>query len=267
MKDVIFIKFGGSLITDKNSPLTPKIEVIHSLSDQLKTIKNKYPNLKIILGHGSGSFGHSVAKTYQTRTGVKTEEEWLGFSKVWFAARALNSVVMHALQEINLPSITFPPSTFLNTSNKLKNEIFISTIETALNANLIPVVHGDVIFDKKLGGTILSTEDIFIILTSYFQPKKILLAGIEPFVWEDFPINSKPIRLITPGTFHDINSKLHGSNSTDVTGGMFEKVRIMVELVNKYPGTSISIFSGTKPNCLIDEIENHPAGTLIISEN
>ena len=108
MKDMIFIKFGGSLITDKNSPLTPRYDVINSLTRQLKTIKNQYPDLKIILGHGSGSFGHSVAKTYQTRFGVRTEEEWLGFSKVWFAARALNSVVMKALQDENLPSITFP---------------------------------------------------------------------------------------------------------------------------------------------------------------
>lgn len=267
MKEVIFIKFGGSLITDKKRPLTPKTEVIKSLIKQLKIIKSQNPDIKIILGHGSGSFGHSVGKTYQTRSGVRTEEEWLGFSKVWFAARALNTVVMQALQDENLPSITFPPSTLLQTSNKSKNEIFIPTIDAALSANLIPVVHGDVIFDKNLGGTILSTEDVFIILTSYFQPKKILLAGIEPFIWEDFPYNSKPIKLITPESFENIKSKLFGSESTDVTGGMIEKVRIMVNLLNQFPETKISIFSGSAPNCLVDEINNHPTGTIIFSEN
>ncbi len=266
MKEVIYIKFGGSLITDKNQPLTPKTDVIRSLIKQIRTIKSQNPAIKIILGHGSGSFGHSVGKTYQTRSGVKTEEEWLGFSKVWFAARALNTVVMQALQDENLPSITFPPSTFLQTSNKSSHEIFISTIDAALNANLIPVVHGDVIFDSNLGGTILSTEDVFILLTSYFRPSKILLAGIEPFIWEDFPINSKPIKLITPQSFKDIKSKLFGSQSTDVTGGMVEKVRIMVNLLNKYPDAKISIFSGSTPNCLVDVINNHQTGTIIISE-
>jgi len=266
MKDLIFVKYGGSLITDKNHPLTPNLEVIDSLSKQLKKIITDFPDINIILGHGSGSYGHSVGKKYQTREGVRTPEEWHGFSKVWFAARELNSIVMQSLQNEDIPSITFPPSTFLSTSAKSKKEIFLSTIVAALNANLMPVVHGDVIFDMQLGGTILSTEDIFIILAENFHPSKILLAGIEPFIWEDFPENKKPIKRITTRSFEEFRSKLHGSSSIDVTGGMLEKVRIMIELLKKHPSTKISIFSGLTPDCLIHEFKNEPTGTLIISE-
>jgi isopentenyl phosphate kinase len=266
MKDIVFIKWGGSLITDKSKPFTPNLEVIDSLSQQLKIIIDENPELKIILGHGSGSFGHSVAKKFNTRSGVKTKEEWLGFSKVWFAARELNSFVMQSLQKQNLPSITFPPSTFLNTSNGIEKSIFLETITSALNANLVPVIHGDVIFDDTLGGTILSTEDIFIMLTKYFQPQKILLAGIEPYIWEDYPNNTKPIKIIKANTFDKLQTNLQGSSNIDVTGGMSEKVRIMTEIIKKYPKTKISIFSGLIPDCLIQEIEDKPIGTLIISE-
>ncbi len=266
MKEIIFIKWGGSLITDKSKPFTPNLEVIDSLSQQLKKITTERPELNIILGHGSGSFGHSVGNIFNTRNGVRTKEEWHGFSKVWFAARDLNSYVIQSLQQHNLPSITFPPSTFMNSSDGKENSIFLSTITSALNANLIPVIHGDVIFDDKLGGTILSTEDIFFMLTKYFQPNKILLAGIEPYIWEDFPKNTKPIKLIKTNTFDKLQTKLKGSSNIDVTGGMSEKVRIMTEVIKKFPKTKISIFSGLIPNCLIQEIEDKPIGTLIISE-
>lgn len=266
MKEIVFIKWGGSLITDKSKPFTPNLEIIDSLSQQLKKITTENPELNIILGHGSGSFGHSVGNKFKTRAGVRTKEEWLGFSKVWFAARELNSYVMQSLQKQNLPSITFPPSTFLNSSEGKENSVFLQTITSALNANLIPVIHGDVIFDDKLGGTIFSTEDIFFLLSKYFQPSKILLAGIEPYIWEDYPKNTKPIKVINTNTFDKLQSKLQGSSSIDVTGGMSEKVRIMAEIINKFPKTKISIFSGLIPNCLIQEIEDKPVGTLIISE-
>jgi isopentenyl phosphate kinase len=42
-----------------------------------------------------------------------------------------------------------------------------------------------------LGGTILSTEDLFTYLAGLLHPEQILLAGNEPGVWADFPKNSR----------------------------------------------------------------------------
>ena len=35
----------------------------------------------LIIGHGSGSFGHYMASKYGTRRGVNGPEQWMGFAK------------------------------------------------------------------------------------------------------------------------------------------------------------------------------------------
>ena len=38
MKDIIFIKWGGSLITDKDKPFTPNLDTIRTLANQIKKL-------------------------------------------------------------------------------------------------------------------------------------------------------------------------------------------------------------------------------------
>ncbi len=266
MKDLIMIKWGGSLITEKDKPFTPRLEIIQSLAKQIKRITEIKPDLKIILGHGSGSFGHAVASTFQTRKGVKTQEEWLGFSRVWHAARNLNEIVTQSLHEQNIPSITFSPMSFISSTNGKGTQFFQFPFEKAITSQILPVVHGDVLFDHILGGTILSTEDIFSYLSLFYQPQKILLAGIEDFIWADFPEKKVPIKTITPRNFNQIKNQIRGSSSVDVTGGMLEKVKLMLDLVKRSPGTKISIFSGLSPDSLIHEVFDNPTGTIIEME-
>lgn len=266
MNELIMVKWGGSLITEKDKPFTPRMEIIQSLAKQIKKLQEIKPDLKIILGHGSGSFGHAVASKYKTRNGVKTEEDWIGFSQVWHAARSLNFIVTQALHDQGLPAVTFSPSSFISSLNGKGFEFFQFPFERALSSNILPVIHGDVIFDHLLGGTILSTEDIFLFLSDYFQPQKILLAGIEDYIWADFPEKKFPIKSITPRNFEDIKTKIGESSSVDVTGGMIEKVKLMIDLVKQYPDTKISIFSGLSSDCLIREVLGEPSGTLIEME-
>jgi isopentenyl phosphate kinase len=263
MNDLIMIKWGGSLITEKDKPFTPRLEIIQSLAKQIKKITEIKPDLKIILGHGSGSFGHAVASKYQTRNGVKTEEDWIGFSQVWHAARSLNVIVTQVLQDQGIPAVTFSPSSFISASNGKGFEYFRFPFERALSSNILPVIHGDVIFDHLLGGTILSTEDIFLFLTGFYQPKMILLAGIEDFIWADFPNKKIPIKSITTKNYNNFKKVLGKSSSVDVTGGMIEKVKLMIDVVKKNPKTKISIFSGLSSDCLIQEVLGEPTGTLI----
>lgn len=43
-------------------------------------------------------------------------------------------------------------------------------IQAALEAGVVPVVHGDVSFDEELGGTVASTEEIFAFLAREMVP-------------------------------------------------------------------------------------------------
>lgn len=241
---LVFLKLGGSLITDKTRPMTPRMDVIENLADEIASAVTENPNLRLIIGHGSGSFGHEVADQYQTRSGGSGAAYWQGFVEVWAAARALNQLVIQSLTRANLPVLSFPPSAGIITQRQRLVSWDVQPIKLALYNGLIPVIYGDVVFDIELGGTILSTEELFIELTRSFCPDQILLAGKDHGVYADPGQPEKIIPLITPLNLVQIRPALAPSQAVDVTGGMLSKVEAMVALVNENPSLNINIFSG-----------------------
>ncbi len=71
---LVFLKFGGSLITDKQRPRAPRPEVLERLAGEIGRALKKHPDIRLVLGNGAGSFGHSSAKKYGTRQGVHTAQ-------------------------------------------------------------------------------------------------------------------------------------------------------------------------------------------------
>jgi isopentenyl phosphate kinase len=260
-----FLKLGGSLITDKNNPHTPRMEVIQRLAIEIAEVYRINPGLQLILGHGSGSFGHIPAKKWGTRQGVVTQDEWGGFVEVWKEANALNRLVMDALTDANLPVIAFSPvSSVLAKGGKII-QWELKPIQLALQAGLLPVIQGDVSFDFSRGGTILSTEDLFLFLSESFQPSRILLAGLEPGVWADFPACTRLVENITPDNVSSIQSALGSSAAVDVTGGMAGKVRESLAFVQAVPKVEVLVFSGQVFGTVRNVLLGSRLGTLIHS--
>ena len=277
MKELIFLKLGGSLITDKTQPYTPRLDVIEDIALQISTAIKNQPNLRLVLGHGSGSFGHVAASEYHTRDGFvprasplihreRDETEgnyWKGFAEVWYQASALNRFVMKALNKTNVPSIALPPSANVIASDGQVSIWETTAIRMALAAGLVPVIHGDVTFDEVRGGTILSTEDLFGFLARALNPQRILLAGLESAVWEDFPARTRKIATITPQSFDEIRAGVGQADGADVTGGMGAKVTQMLDLVQQNPELKIQIFSGAEPGSIGRALAGETLGTWI----
>lgn len=260
---LVFLKLGGSLITDKSKPGTARTDLLEQFSAELKTTLNADPDIRLLLGHGSGSFGHVPAKQFGTRQGVHSPAEWQGFTTVWHHAARLNRFVVDALQAAQLPAITFSPSACCTTDDGRISGWDTAPLRAALDAGLVPVVHGDVAFDRSRGGTIVSTEDVFAFLAQALMPERILIAGIEEGVWADFPDCTRLFTEITPASFPQIASALQGSAHTDVTGGMETKVKEMLELAVSIPGLSVRIFNGARPGALLKALLGAGSGTLI----
>ena len=264
--DLLLLKLGGSLITDKTRPRSARLDLIAQLAREINVTKSADPSLKIVLGHGSGSFGHVPAKRYGTRQGVDSAEGWRGFAEVWYEAATLNRIVMEALQHAGLPAIAFPPSAAITARDGQVAGWNLAPLVSALDAGLLPVVFGDVVFDQKRGGTILSTEDLFTYLAQRMLPKRILLAGIDPGVWYDFPTCTRLVAEINPGNWEGIAAALGDSAATDVTGGMRAKVGVMLDLVQNIPGLEVIIFGGEQTGNLSAALKGERLGTRITSE-
>jgi isopentenyl phosphate kinase len=277
MQELVFLKLGGSLITDKTQPYTPRLDVMDDLALQIATALQPHPDLRLVLGHGAGSFGHVPASEYRTRDGLppretplthrkrdSTEENyWKGFSEVWYQAKTLNRYLMDALHKANVRAIALPPSASVISSNGRVTVWDTTPIRMSLSAGIIPVIHGDVVFDEIRGGTILSTEDLFMHLTRALHPDRILLAGLEKAVWADFPERTKKIESITSQNYQEFSAGVGKASGADVTGGMESKVGQMLELVQNSSLESAQIFSGEEPGNIARALTGELMGTLI----
>jgi isopentenyl phosphate kinase len=283
--ELIFLKLGGSLITDKTTAYTPRLDTLKRLAAEIAEAWQTTPGLSLVLGHGSGSFGHTAAKKYGTREGLpppvlrtsppisagdggrqgrgKGGGYWQGFTEVWWQASALNRYVMQALTAAGIPALALAPVSAVIARDGRVARWELDPLKRALAAGLLPVVYGDVIFDEVRGGTILSTEDLFEYLAVELQPKRILLAGLEEAVWADFPANTQRIERITAESFESQRASVGGSHGADVTGGMESKVRQMLDLAGKIPGLQAHIFSGEIPGNLSRALRGENFGTIV----
>jgi len=263
LSNLVFLKLGGSLITDKNQPYTLRPHKLEQLANEIAEAYRQNPALQLILGHGAGSFAHTPAKIYGTRQGVHTPEQWRGFAEVWWQAARLNHYVMEALHKAGLPGVALPPSAGVTARDGQMSTWDLNPIKSALSAGLLPVIFGDVIFDTVRGGTIFSTEDLFDHLARNLRPKQILLAGIETGVWADYPYCHELLSEITPASYAQIRLSVSGSTATDVTGGMASKVQQSLNLVQEIPGLQVMIFSGEQAGNITKALAGETLGTRI----
>jgi isopentenyl phosphate kinase len=243
----VFIKLGGSLITDKRQPETPRLDVINRLAQEIAAARRVKPALCLVVGHGSGSFGHVYGKKYGTRDGVSTPEAWYGYAVTADAAARLNRIVTAALLDAGIPAWSIQPSAALRCVDGRIVDGPLASVRRALDQGLTPVVFGDVALDDVRGGTIASTEEIFEWLAVHLPPQRLVLAGEVDGVYTADPNldpHAQRIASITPGVLEQLNATLGGSHGMDVTGGMAAKVRESLAMVAAHPRLEVVICSG-----------------------
>lgn len=262
MKELVLIKLGGSLITDKSRPYVAKPAVISRLAKEIRQAQS--PRYGIIVAHGSGSFGHTLASKYKTADGIKTRRDIYGLCLVQQDAIAINRIINQIFLKNELNCLSFVPSSFSLAQNKKLKAIFIEPIVAALNLGIIPVVFGDIILDEENGCCIFSGEVTLDNLASQlkrcgFTVKKVIQCGITSRVYDAC---GKTIALITPKNFPKVRKQIGGSESVDVTGGMLHKVKESLELTRQ--GISSLIINGKIPGNLKKAILGKSVkGTLI----
>jgi isopentenyl phosphate kinase len=209
--------------------------------------------LRIVLGHGSGSFGHTVGQKYRIKEGLASGQSWVGFAETGAAAARLNRIVTDALLKTGVPVVSVQPSASARCSRGKLAQFDVYPIHQALRYGLVPLVYGDVAFDDEQGCTIVSTEGILSYLARQFRPDRIVLVGKVHGVYDGDPLKdpgARPVPRITPDTFEQIEPMPGDGLGIDVTGGMRSKVRDMVALVASNYTQRVHLISGMRNGAL-----------------
>ncbi|MCX6704726.1 MAG: isopentenyl phosphate kinase [Candidatus Woesebacteria bacterium] len=263
MENLILVKLGGSVITDKKKDFTVREKNILRLAREIKSaLKNT--NTKIIIGHGAGSFAHVPAAKYRTKEGLINRNSLYGMAVTEDAARKLNSIVIENFLSLGLPAFSFSPASFLISDAKVYSKSYLDPVNCALKIGIIPVVYGDVILDKVRGCTIFSTEKILSILAKELQKDykiKVIYVTDVDGVYDE---KGKTIPVITNKNFDQMKSSILGAKRVDVTGGMLHKVEEALVLAKKYKIETIIINGNKKGNLTSALLGEKVLGTKIL---
>lgn len=252
---LLLVKIGGSVITDKKTPYTSRLEIIQSIAKILKQVK-----IPMIIARGNGSFGHTSAKKYCRDFGYTTK---LGIAKVAYDTMDLHTKVTEIFLEEGLPVISFRPIDQVITENGTVKESFFDPIRIALEQGLIPMVCGDIIWDTKKQSVVFSGEKILGLLCSYFQNKKYSILNIIELSNVNGVLNLKGevIPSINSANWGAIKKHVRDDNSYDVTGGMRHKVE--EALFAAELGIKTIIINGNSSRDIKKALKGKKVGTII----
>lgn len=262
-KNLVIIKLGGSIITNKKKEFVAKETVIRRLAREILEAQ-KATGAAILLGHGSGSFGHVVATKYGVKDGLTGKKSFLGLPLVANAAIAINRIVIKNCLGEKLPVVSFSPASFITAENRAPKSLFDDPIRLALETGFTPVVYGDVIMDSQIGFCIYSTEKTLGLIASklkkYYDKITIVYCGDTNGVYDE---NKKTISKITKNNFLSFKRSITGSAGTDVTGGMLHKIEECLAVAEKLGIATLIINGNTKGELKRALLGKKVKGTLI----
>jgi len=261
-RELVILKLGGSVITDKSKPFAASVETIGRLSEEIA-----HANFKpMAIVHGGGSFGHSVAAEHRISKGYEGSGQLMGFAKTRQAMMQLNKLVTDSLISHGIAAVSLQPSAFIITANGRIVDLNTNIIEKLLGKDLVPVLYGDAVMDEKMGFTILSGDQIAARLAIALNASRIVLAVDVDGVYTADPKLDSSAKLIGEMRLRELRElvKELGENRkvADVTGQMLGKIEETVSALEN--GVSIAVVNGLKPGRLLQALKNRRfIGTII----
>lgn len=243
MKQMLMVKLGGGVITDKNVHYGLREDVLTRLAGEIARGYAGMGEAKLIIGNGAGSFAHFSAHKYRTTEGFVDENSRIGMGWVRHDAVKLNQIVFEQLLLANIPVFSFSPSSLMSVKQRATKEIFVEPIEDGIKQGIVPLVYGDVVVDASRGCDVYSTERVFDELAKYFAGAyqvKVIHVSAEEGVYKTG--QASVFDRITKDNFQEVKQHLGGSKGVDVSGGMLHKVEECLALTEL--GVTSAIVSG-----------------------
>ena len=243
---MILIKLGGSIITNKEKPLSARRKTIDSILKQIRKIDEP----KIIV-HGGGSYGHYWSVKYDMHT-KPARYDLKGVSVVKNSMIALNKIILDMAVKNRLNPYSLPPTAFMNGSRSIRSKIL--TINDISKSGLTPITYGDALWYGQKKSYILSGDVIMTLLARILKPRLCIFALNVDGVYS----NMKSKKLI-----YDFKKEKPAvsTNKMDVTGGMGRKITEAVKMSRS--GLKVFFANGNKPQRITDAVSGKKfEGTL-----
>lgn len=248
MRERVVLKWGGGLITQKDTMKTVRHAILDSLAEQLEECLLQ--GMDVVLVHGAGSFGHLKAKAYKLAEGKvsdanlpaeRSQEE--AVIDVRNDMMELNAHVLAALTKRDVSAVSLPPHQWAkNTGPNFEGDL--SLFESA-PPGIVVITHGDVVdCDEPARFGVLSGDDlVYRLATELSGVKRLVFAmgGVEGVLREPPNGVEDGLKLIEQLHQDDVFEGEH-MQAMDVTGGIGLKVQRGFQAADQ--GVEVLLVSG-----------------------
>lgn len=263
-KTVTLIKLGGSVVTDKSRNRHYRREMVQQLGRELAEYQKKTQEV-FFIGHGQGSFGHTIVKKYAdhftTRSAFKAQK----MAEMLRTVSQLHELILDDLIECGLPVISYRFSQQAILDDQGNIQMKMELLDSLFDLQTIPLTTGDIVVDERKGNAVLSTEKIFFRLIKYLHQSSVYQVKRVVYVTEVEGVLDHDKQLIPHiGADQKIQESLFFSESgqSDVTGAMKHKVESAQAVAKQ--GIPVAILSPTNLGNLTNYLnEKTWRGTLI----
>jgi isopentenyl phosphate kinase len=233
---VVYLKAGGSFLTNKEKPFSLNFRALSSLAKILKDVPAELP---LVLGNGGGSFAHTVVKAMRDKYGARPLLVRCQSTTRWLNKLVVDYLVLEGVDATSIQTsaiITGGPGGFV--VNHLP-------VVMSIKRGIRPVVYGECVFTED-GYSVLSTEAVFSLLAERIRPSLfVFLMDVEGVYTCDPKKCEEPelIPRIDSSNAGRVLKSLGARSATDATGGISGKVRSAIELSAKF-GVPVVLMSG-----------------------
>ena len=243
---MILIKLGGSIITNKEKPLSARKSAIDNIAKSLRKLDEPF-----VVVHGGGSFGHYWSVKYNMHTRPARYSQH-GVAVVKNSMVSLNKIVLDSFLKNRLNPYCLPPTDFMKGNRPSIKKV--KEIEKIAKSNLVPVTFGDALWYGKKKSYILSGDKIMTVLAKTLRPRLSIFVLNVDGVFSD---------LKTKGLIYDMKSQRpqFSKISMDVTGGMKRKLEEATKISRL--GLDVFFVNGNMPQRIVNAIKRKKfEGTL-----
>lgn len=261
---IIILKFGGSIITEKMSTW-PRIRkaVVQQLAKELKMFVRRFPQTKLILIHGAGSFGHPLVYRNKLLERPLTGPQLLGFTETICSMRHLTNLLTDIFVSVKLPVLPLQTSAVLYEKNNTMTLFNLHHLKQILDTGFIPLLNGDMGLTKKNQAAVVSADRLAVLLAKAFPFSRIIFATNVDGIFDKFPPprNTQPLPFLSRKNLKRLLKKMkEQKNHYDITGEMTGKLRTILVLKKK----EAIIFNGQKPGNITKALTDNPIGTRLM---
>ncbi len=240
------LKIGGAVFACKDSD-SPKLDE-ETLDRICSEIGRSLGKDKLILIHGAGSYGHPIVKRTGIGNGIKAERHLVDFAKTQRLQNELDCIVTEKLIEEGVPATPCQASSNVVMESGRISSMNLDAVKGFLEVGLVPVLYGVPAYDKDQGCSILSGDEIGPYLGKELEAEKMIHVTDVDGIFTTDPKkdpDAELIPLVTRDNLEEVRKSLGGSSSTDVTGGMYNKLEKLLVLAEE--GVESVIINGLVP--------------------